>query len=156
MSFFYIREKGNVLFEAGVGIRAKMIPLSGSYILFFSAVVTAHLQEDKAEYQWNEPDLGAGEFLEFARQVWPGDYDRNRMAEALGRAISLTVQENGRLVGSLRIHTDGYFFETITELPVLQECQCRGIGRSLQGLARQDTPIMLCFGVQPEDHKRRP
>lgn len=102
------------------------------------------------EYRWNEPGPEAGEFLEFVQQVWPGDYDRSRTAEALGRTINLTARENGRLVGCLRILTDGYFFGTITELLVLPEYQRRGIGRSLLELARRNTPTMLYFGAQPE------
>lgn len=61
--------------------------------------------------------------------------------------MSFTAYDGGRLVGCLRVLTDGCFFGTITELLVLPEYQRRGIGSRLLQLAR--TPL-LYFGAQPE------
>ena len=61
----------------------------------------------------------------------------------------MTAHDGKRLVGCLRILTDGYFFGTITELLVLPECQKQGVGSSLLELAKENTPTMLYFGAQP-------
>lgn len=102
------------------------------------------------EYRFDDRALHAEEFLRFVNQVWPGDYDPARTEEALGGTICLSAQDNGTLVGCLRILTDGYFFGTITELLVLPEYQRQGIGSALLALAKQHTPTLLYFGAQPE------
>ena len=61
----------------------------------------------------------------------------------------MTAHDGERLVGCLRILTDGYFFGTITELLVLPEYQKQGVGSSLLELAKENTPTMLYFGAQP-------
>ena len=54
-----------------------------------------------------------------------------------------------KLVGCLRILSDGYFFGTITELLILPEYQKQGIGSRLLQFAKENTPTMLYFGSQP-------
>ena len=93
--------------------------------------------------------MTAEEFLTFANTVWPGDYDIELTREALRRTTNITARDGGRLVGCLRILTDGYFFGTITELLVAPEYQRRGLGSELLRLARENTPTMLYFGAQP-------
>lgn len=48
----------------------------------------------------------------------------------------MTARDGERLIGCLRILTDGCFFGTITELLVLPAYQKQGIGSRLLGLAR--------------------
>ena len=102
------------------------------------------------EYIVDDRALSAEQFLELVNQVWPGDYDAERTRTALTRTLNLTAYDGGRLVGCLRILTDGYFFGTITELLVLPSHQRRGIGSRLLRLARAHTPTLLYFGAQPE------
>ena len=94
--------------------------------------------------------LGAAEFLSFAAAVWPGRYDADKTQAALDTTVNITARDGGKLVGCLRILTDGYFFGTITELLVLPEYRRRGIGSALLRLARENTPTLLYFGAQPE------
>lgn len=93
--------------------------------------------------------LSASAFLALANSVWPGDYDEAKTQEALDRTLNITARDGGRLVGCLRILTDGYYFGTITELLVLPEYQKRGIGSRLLALAGESTPTLLYFGAQP-------
>ena len=101
------------------------------------------------QYTVGDEKLDARSFLEFVNQVWKGDYDLGRTEQALSRTLNLTARDGGRLVGCLRILTDGYYFGTITELLVLPQHQGRGIGSGLLQLAKEHTPTLLYFGAQP-------
>lgn len=101
------------------------------------------------EYIVDDRKLTASVFLDFVNQVWQGDYDMERTRQALSRTLNITAYDDGKLIGCLRILTDGYFFGTITELLVLPEYQKKGIGSRLLELARENIPSMLFFGAQP-------
>ena len=101
------------------------------------------------KYTIDDRALDADEFIAFANTVWPGDYEPEPTREALRRTINITAREDGRLVGCLRILTDGYYFGTITEMLVSPELQKQGIGSEMLRLARENTPTMLYFGAQP-------
>ena len=101
------------------------------------------------EYVVDDRKLTASVFLDFVNQVWQGDYDMERTRQALSRTMNITAYDDGKLIGCLRILTDGYFFGTITELLVLPEYQKKGIGSRLLELARENIPSMLFFGAQP-------
>lgn len=101
------------------------------------------------EYIVDDRKLTPSVFLDFVNQVWQGDYDMERTRQALSRTLNITAYDDGKLIGCLRILTDGYFFGTITELLVLPKYQKKGIGSRLLELARENTPSMLFFGAQP-------
>lgn len=100
-------------------------------------------------YMVDDKKLTAPEFIKFANQVWPGEYDIKKTDIALTKTINITARDNQMLVGALRILSDGYFFGTITELLVLPSYQGCGIGSKLLALAGENTPTMLYFGAQP-------
>ena len=90
-------------------------------------------------------------FLALAQRVWPRDYSLTDATAALQRTINLGAWDGARLVGSIRILTDGYFFATIPEIMVDPEYQRRGIGRRLVELALERAPRgKLGFGAQPQ------
>lgn len=101
------------------------------------------------EYRIDDKMLNASVFLTFVNQVWPGDYDIEKTQNALSKMQNITAYDGDRLVGCLRILSDGYFFGTITELLVLPDYQNKGIGSQLLQLAKKNTPTMLYFGSQP-------
>ena len=101
------------------------------------------------EYKINDTKLAASTFIPFVNQIWQGDYNMERTQTALSKTLNITAYDNERLVGCLRILTDGYFFGTITELLVLPEYQKQGVGSRLLELAKENTPTMLYFGAQP-------
>ena len=101
------------------------------------------------EYRVDNKMLKAPEFIEFVNQVWPGNYDINKAQDALSKTMNITAYDGDRLVGCLRILSDGYFFGTITELLILPEYRKQGIGSRLLQLAKENTPTMLYFGSQP-------
>lgn len=101
------------------------------------------------EYRINDKELKAHIFISFVNKVWKGNYDLEKTQEALSKTLNITAYDGERLVGCLRILTDGYFFGTITELLILPEYQKCGIGSKLLQLAKETTPTVLYFGAQP-------
>lgn len=90
-------------------------------------------------------------FLALARRVWPREYDEAPAKEALQRTMNIGAWDGGRLVGAVRVLTDGYFFATIPEILVDPEYQRRGIGRELMHRAVALAPRnKLFFGAQPQ------
>ena len=101
------------------------------------------------EYQIDDKQLDASVFLLLVNQVWPNDYDVKQTEEALAATMNITAYDGEKLVGCLRILTDGYFFGTITELLILPAYQKQGIGSQLIQLAREHAPTIVYFGSQP-------
>ncbi len=100
-------------------------------------------------YIVDDKNIKAADFLYLASKVWPGEYDAERTKEALEKTINISAYDGEKLIGCLRILTDGYYFGTITELLVLPEYQNNGVGSRLMELTRDNTPTMLYFGAQP-------
>lgn len=101
------------------------------------------------DYRVDDKQLNASAFLAFVDRIWPGSYDEERTESALSRTLNITAYDGDKLIGCLRILTDGYYFGTITELLVLPEYQRQGVGSRLLQLAKANTPTMLYFGSQP-------
>ena len=101
-------------------------------------------------YVANDSGLDAATFVNMANQVWPGEYNLQHTANALAKTINTTAWDGGKLVGCVRVLSDGYFFGTITEILVLPDYQKRGIGKALMELAFETSPTSLFFGAQPE------
>ena len=59
------------------------------------------------EYVVDDRKLTASVFLDFVNQVWQGDYDMERTRQALSRTLNITAYDDGKLIGCLRILTDG-------------------------------------------------
>jgi GNAT superfamily N-acetyltransferase len=101
------------------------------------------------EYRAPDEHLTAADFLSLAEKVWPRDYDVELASEALQRTTNVTAWDGDRLVGCVRILTDGYLFGTIPEIFVDPEYQRQGIGRRLMEHAGDLSPTSLYFGAQP-------
>lgn len=101
------------------------------------------------DYKVDDRELSASMFISFVNQVWKGDYDMEQTKSALSKTLNITAYDNKKLVGCLRILSDGYYFGTITELLVLPQYQKQGVGSKLLQLAKDNTPTMLYFGSQP-------
>jgi GNAT superfamily N-acetyltransferase len=98
-----------------------------------------------------EEGFAVDDFLALAQRVWPRAYARDDAASALERTINIGAWDGNRLVGSIRVLTDGYFFTTIPEILVDPVYQRRGIGRRLMELALERAPRgKLAFGAQPQ------
>jgi predicted N-acetyltransferase YhbS len=103
----------------------------------------------KLEYRDGESAVTPESFVALARRVWPREYDVARAATALEKTINIGAWVGDRLVGSVRILTDNYFFATVPELMVDPEYQRRGLGRELMRRALDAAPGgRLFFGAQ--------
>ena len=96
-------------------------------------------------------DFAVEDFLGLAQRVWPRDHSLRDASAALQRTINIGAWDGSRLVGSVRILTDGYFFATIPDIFVDPEYERRGIGRRLMELALERAPRgKVAFGAQPQ------
>lgn len=105
---------------------------------------------EKYNYKTFDDNLDVVEFINMATQVWPGKYQPVYTSEALRKTINTTAWDNDKLIGCVRVLTDGYFFSTITEILVLPEYQRKGVGEKLMALAFETSPTSLYFGAQAE------
>ena len=83
-------------------------------------------------FKTNDRDLSAALFLDLAQRVWPGNYDPELTQQALDRTLNITAWDSEKLVGCVRILSDGYFFGTIPEILVDPVYKGKGIGRRLK------------------------
>ncbi|MFS0917294.1 GNAT family N-acetyltransferase [Brevibacillus sp. 179-C 1.1 NHS] len=99
-------------------------------------------------YVVDDHELQASHFLDLVQNVWPGRYDIESVKQALDRTINITAWDQEKLIGCIRILTDGYLFGTIPEILVRPHYQSKGIGRHLMELAWEHSPTSLFFGAQ--------
>jgi GNAT superfamily N-acetyltransferase len=103
------------------------------------------------EIRTNDPSFTSDAFLTLAQRVWPRTYDRDRAAAALARSINVGAWDGERLVGAVRLLSDGYFFACVSEILVDPDYQRRGLGRRLMDAALAEAPRgKLFLGAQPE------
>jgi ribosomal protein S18 acetylase RimI-like enzyme len=111
----------------------------------------ADAKQPDARIRFATGDPGAEEFLHLVRKVIPGDYDAQRAAAALERTVNVCAWDAGRLVGVVRVLTDGYLYSTIPEIIVDPEYRRGGIGRELMKRALDNSPTgVMLLGSPPE------
>ena len=59
------------------------------------------------EYKVDDKELDAAVFIPFANQIWLGNYDENKTRAALSKTINIAAYDKKKLVGCLRILSDG-------------------------------------------------
>ena len=102
------------------------------------------------EYRTGDSALTIDAFSELARRIWPREYDATLTGAALGKTINIGAWDGPRLVGSVRVLTDGYFFSTVAEVMVDPDYRRQGIGRELLQRALDAAPGgTLWVGAQP-------
>lgn len=96
-------------------------------------------------------DIVDTDWARAAQQVWPGAYGLAEVSSALARTTNIGAWDDERLVGTVRVLSDGYFFATILEILVLPAYRRRGIGRELMSRALEVAPRgKLFLGAQPQ------
>jgi len=106
------------------------------------------------EYRTGDSALTADAFSQLAHRIWPREYDAPRTSAALGKTINIGAWDGQRLVGSVRVLTDGYFFSTVAEVMVDPDYRRHGIGRELLQRALDVAPGgTLWVGALPGQEK---
>ena len=100
-------------------------------------------------YTINDPLLNAEAFLSLVQRVWPGNYNEEKTEKALKKTLNISAWEGERLIGTVRILTDGYYFGTIPEILVDPAYQGKGIGKKLMEKAWELSPTSIFLGAQP-------
>jgi GNAT superfamily N-acetyltransferase len=104
-----------------------------------------------AEIKYSNHGFEAAAFVALANRVWPREYDLAAAAAALARTTNIGALDGERVIGAVRVLTDGYFFATVPEILVGPDYQRRGIGRELMFRALAVAPRgALFFGAQPQ------
>lgn len=102
------------------------------------------------EYRTGDGALATEAFAKLAHRIWPREYDPTRTEGALQKTINIGAWDGNKLVGSVRVLTDGYFFSTVAEVMVDPDYRKQGIGRELLRRALDATPGGTLFlGAQP-------
>lgn len=90
-------------------------------------------------------------FVPLAERVRPTRYELGRMRAALATTTNIGAWDGTRLVGVVRVLSDGYTFSAIADILVDPEYQRIGIGRALMKRALATTPdARLLIDSQPE------
>jgi len=106
------------------------------------------------EYRSGDGALSVEAFIGLAKRIWQRDYDTQKTADALKSTINVAAWSGNRLVGSVRVLSDGYFFSTVPEVMVDPEFRKQGIGRELLRRALEATPGGVLFlGAQPGNER---
>jgi len=102
------------------------------------------------EYRTGKSALTTEAFSELAHRIWPREYDSALTSAALDKTVNIAAWDGDRLVGSVRVLTDGYFFSTVAEVMVDPQYRKQGIGRELLRRALEVAPGgALWVGAQP-------
>ncbi len=85
--------------------------------------------------RYDTDGLAASDFIALAARVWPHRYDVLPTAAAIRRTRNIGAWDGTRLVGVLRMLSDGYLFTFVPEVLVDPAYRGRGIGRELMNRA---------------------
>src|SRR3954468_1330641 len=98
-----------------------------------------------ADINYSDNGFKADAFVTLSARVWPREYDQAATARALARTTNIGAWDGQRLIGAVRVLTDGYFFATVPEVLVDPDYQRRGVGRELMFRALAAAPRGTLF-----------
>ena len=125
--------------------RAGILRLPGAHNVAAVSAVSA----TAIAYRTGPAAVTVPSFLELARRVWQRELDAGRTAAALAATRNIGAWIGGRLIGSVRVLSDGYVFSTVPELMVDPDYRHRGVGSELMHRALRSAPGgRLFFGAQ--------
>ncbi len=95
---------------------------------------------DISAISYDDRQIDPQSFVYLAQRVAGTSYESQRVGEALGKTINIGAWDGSRLVGTVRVLSDGYLFSTVTEIMVDPEYQGIGIGSALMRRALDAAP----------------
>ncbi len=100
---------------------------------------------------FTEGGVYAASFVTLADRVRPGRHAIRRIRAALARTDNIGAWDGARLIGAVRVLTDGYTFGAVADIMVDPEYQRLGIGRMLMTKALAASPDhRLLVEAKPE------
>ena len=100
---------------------------------------------------YTEAGVYTASFIPLAERVRPARYERRKVRAALGRTTNIGAWDGARLVGAVRVISDGYTFSAIADILVDPDYQRLGIGRALMQRALEAAPdARLVLDAPPE------
>jgi len=111
----------------------------------------ASARRDASNVYYDEAGVYAASFIPLAERVRPVRYEMAKVREALARTTNIGAWDGGRLVGAVRLLSDGYTFSVIADILVDPDYQRLGIGRNLMSRALAAAPdARLLIEAQPD------
>jgi ribosomal protein S18 acetylase RimI-like enzyme len=93
--------------------------------------------------------VSARDLIDLARRSEVEAPDASRLQESLGRTINIGAYDGDKLVGALRLLTDGYEWTVVTDFLVEPEYRRRGIGSALWRRAAERATGRLAMAQIP-------
>ncbi len=104
-----------------------------------------------SDVYYTEAGVYAASFIPLAERVRPTQYEVRRARAALAKTTNIGAWDGARLVGVVRVISDGYTFSAIADILVDPDYQRLGIGRALMQHALMATPdARLLIDAQPD------
>jgi GNAT superfamily N-acetyltransferase len=105
---------------------------------------------DVSNVYYTQAGVYTASYIPLAERVRPMQYEARKVRSALARTTNIGAWDGARLVGVVRVLSDGYTFSAIADILVDPEYQRRGIGRSLMQHALAVTAdSRLSIAAQP-------
>jgi GNAT superfamily N-acetyltransferase len=95
---------------------------------------------DASNIYYTEAGVYTASFIPLAERVRPTRYSAPRVREALTRTTNIGAWDGAKLVGVVRVISDGYTFSALADLLVDPDYQRMGIGRTLMQRALAASP----------------
>lgn len=106
---------------------------------------------DVSNVYYDEAGVYAASFIPLAERVRPVRYEMPKVREALAKTTNIGAWDGGRLVGVVRVLSDGYTFSVIADILVDPDYQRLGIGGNLMSRALAAAPdARLLIEAQPD------
>jgi GNAT superfamily N-acetyltransferase len=116
-----------------------------------SATPIASRTRNANNVYYTQAGVYAASFVPLAERVRPTRYDVPSMRSALARTTNIGAWDGPRLIGAVRLLTDGYTYSTVADILVDPEYQHLGIGRKLMQHALDAAPdARLQIDARPE------
>jgi len=105
---------------------------------------------DASNVYYTEAGVYTASFIPLAERVRPAMYEVRRVREALAKTTNIGAWDGARLVGVVRVLSDGYTFSAVADILVDPDYQRMGIGRALVQRAVAAAPdARLMIAAQP-------
>jgi len=106
---------------------------------------------DVSSVYYDEAGVYAASFIPLVERVRPVRYEMAKAREALAKTTNIGAWDGGRLVGVVRVLSDGYTFSAIADVLVDPDYQRLGVGRALMQRALATAPdARLFIEAQPD------